>query len=73
MVLYATGFNAWDQLKFEAPGIDEPNDIQSFTCVLRENTVEDIRPFLSYTQGRWCELLHHGHETCIAKTLMKIF
>ncbi|KAK4252024.1 E3 ubiquitin-protein ligase HERC2 [Corynascus novoguineensis] len=57
MVLYATGFNAWNQLKFEVPGIDEPNDIQSFTCVLREDAVEDVHPFLSYTQ------VHDGIET----------
>ncbi|KAK4039125.1 E3 ubiquitin-protein ligase HERC2 [Parachaetomium inaequale] len=50
MVLYATGFNAWNQLQFESPGVDEPDDIASCTCVLREDSVDRIRPFFSYTR-----------------------
>jgi hypothetical protein len=51
MVLYATGFNAWNQLQFEGPEVDEPDDIASFTCVLREDTVDHVRAFSSYTRG----------------------
>ncbi|KAL2136673.1 hypothetical protein VTI74DRAFT_2405 [Chaetomium olivicolor] len=48
MTLYATGFNAWNQLQFEKPGDDEPDDLSSFTCVLRDD-VRQIHPFSSYT------------------------
>jgi hypothetical protein len=52
MGLYATGFNAWRQLQFEDPTDDqEPDDIASFTCVLRDVVVNTIRPFFSYTRG----------------------
>ncbi|KAK4146463.1 E3 ubiquitin-protein ligase HERC2 [Dichotomopilus funicola] len=56
MVLYATGFNAWNQLGFDVPGVGESDDFSSFTCVLRDE-VEIVRPFLSYTR------VHDGHET----------
>ncbi|KAH6848306.1 regulator of chromosome condensation 1/beta-lactamase-inhibitor protein II [Chaetomium sp. MPI-CAGE-AT-0009] len=50
MVLYATGFNAWNQLQFEPPGVDEPDDISSFSCVLRGDDDDCIRSFFSYTR-----------------------
>ncbi|KAK4155085.1 E3 ubiquitin-protein ligase HERC2 [Chaetomidium leptoderma] len=57
MVLYATGLNAWNQLQFEKPSVDEPDDIPSFICVLREDAIDCIRPFLSYTT------IHDGKQT----------
>ena len=53
MRLYATGFNAWNQLQLEAASVDvNPDDISSFTCVLHDDSpVDRIRAFLSYTVG----------------------
>ncbi|KAK4098272.1 RCC1/BLIP-II [Parathielavia hyrcaniae] len=55
MELYATGFNAWHQLRFESPhdvGEDdsEPEDISSFTCVLQHDAIHQIHALLSYTR-----------------------
>ncbi|KAH6622799.1 regulator of chromosome condensation 1/beta-lactamase-inhibitor protein II [Chaetomium tenue] len=49
-MLYATGFNAWNQLQFETFGDNEPDDIPSFTCVLRRDEDDCVRPFFSYTR-----------------------
>ncbi|KAL2021536.1 hypothetical protein VTK56DRAFT_7035 [Thermocarpiscus australiensis] len=50
MVLYATGFNAWNQLQFGSSCVEEPDDISSFTCVLNDDdAIDHIRPFFSYT------------------------
>ncbi|KAJ9141891.1 RCC1/BLIP-II protein [Pleurostoma richardsiae] len=52
MELYGTGFNAWNQLRFDcaAQGPDEESDdIHSFTCVLRDELIGRPRSFLSYT------------------------
>jgi hypothetical protein len=52
MELYATGFNAWDQLQFNsAESEKEPDDISSFTCVLQDDHINCIHAFLSYTRG----------------------
>lgn len=52
MELYATGLNAWSQLRFgehEQP-TGEPDDISYFTCVLADSsTIEGVHPFLSHT------------------------
>ncbi|KAK3899483.1 E3 ubiquitin-protein ligase HERC2 [Staphylotrichum tortipilum] len=57
MMLYATGFNAWNQLQFDSgqsdanafeDAEDEPNDLESFTCVLDQD-VDRVSPFFSYT------------------------
>ncbi len=58
MMLYATGFNAWNQLRFGAGQSDadtveeeeEPNDLASFSCVLDQD-VDRVSPFYSYTIG----------------------
>ncbi|SPQ27291.1 563afc7f-6258-41e5-9ae7-9ed4d0bdc484 [Thermothielavioides terrestris] len=60
MVLYATGFNAWGQLHFERPRDEddrEPEDISTFTCVLQDDDIDEIRPFFSYTR------VHDGDHT----------
>ncbi|KAK4195330.1 regulator of chromosome condensation 1/beta-lactamase-inhibitor protein II [Triangularia verruculosa] len=50
MSLYATGLNAWNQLDFTTPQKDqEPDDIFTFTCVLKDKHIDYIRPFPSYT------------------------
>lgn len=54
VALYATGFNAWGQLRFGDSVVDEEetDDISTFTCVLRRNNAIDlVRSFLSYTLG----------------------
>ena len=52
MRLYATGFNAWNQLQFAANVDVTPDDISSFTCVLHDDSpVDRIRAFFSYTVG----------------------
>ena len=51
MALYATGFNAWNQLQFEGPNVEEPDDLTSFTCVLHDDAVNNVRSFLSDTLG----------------------
>ncbi|CAK7223741.1 hypothetical protein SCUCBS95973_005282 [Sporothrix curviconia] len=47
--LYATGFNAWGQLNFDAEPNTEPDDVETFTHVLSANAITSIRPALSYT------------------------
>ncbi|GAB1312940.1 hypothetical protein MFIFM68171_03150 [Madurella fahalii] len=49
MALYAAGFNAWNQLQFENPPVEEPDDIPSFTCLLHNDAIDHVRPFFSYT------------------------
>lgn len=53
MELYASGFNAWNQLVFEGPvSQDEPEDLRQFTRVLTGNTIiEPPRASLSHTTG----------------------
>lgn len=53
MELYAAGLNAWNQLRFGDPslGEGEPDDVRSFTCVLRHQHISRPRPFLSHTLG----------------------
>lgn len=54
MELYATGFNAWNQLDFgeNDPGRnDEPNDLRAFTCILRDRVIRNVEAFLTYTSG----------------------
>ncbi|KPM45728.1 hypothetical protein AK830_g764 [Neonectria ditissima] len=61
MELYATGFNAWNQLIFEPSMIeDEPDDLYSFTKVLGAQTVGRPLAHLCYT------VAHRGGERCIA-------
>ena len=57
MELYASGFNAWDQLRFDKTNGTEPEDISGFTCVLKDDTIHDIKAFLSYTLGESQEAL----------------
>ncbi|KAK4179964.1 regulator of chromosome condensation 1/beta-lactamase-inhibitor protein II [Triangularia setosa] len=50
MALYATGLNAWNQLDFGRNQNDqEPDDIFTFTCLLKDKNISHIRPFPSYT------------------------
>ncbi|KAK3683655.1 regulator of chromosome condensation 1/beta-lactamase-inhibitor protein II [Podospora appendiculata] len=52
MELWATGFNAWNQLHFpnSAPPCDEPEDISVFTRVLTDNVIDRVWPYFSYTR-----------------------
>ncbi|KAL2290133.1 hypothetical protein FJTKL_00624 [Diaporthe vaccinii] len=50
MELYASGFNAWGQLQFQATESHaEPDDLHEFTCVLTGDAIDRPRPSLSYT------------------------
>ena len=54
MELYATGFNAWNQLRFDSAPMgedEEPDDVFRLTCVLRDESISGLRAFLSYTRG----------------------
>ena len=51
-VLYATGFNAWNQLHFEPSIIDEePDDVFVFTRVLSCKSLGRPAAHLSYTSS----------------------
>lgn len=53
MDLYATGFNAWNQLTFDTSPVDEePDDLFAFTKVLAAKSFGRIASQLSYTVGR---------------------
>ncbi|PFH58991.1 hypothetical protein XA68_12943 [Ophiocordyceps unilateralis] len=61
MVLFSTGFNACAQLSFDADASqDEPDDLYSFTEILRGQGIERPVARLSYTLVR-----HHG-RLCMA-------
>ncbi|KAH6949902.1 regulator of chromosome condensation 1/beta-lactamase-inhibitor protein II [Fusarium avenaceum] len=50
MEMYATGFNAWNQLTFDPlPADEEPDDLFSFTKVLGTGSIGRIVPEMSYT------------------------
>jgi hypothetical protein len=51
MELYATGFNAWNNVRFHNSDHAEPDDIFHFTCVLRDENISGLKSFLSYTVG----------------------
>ncbi|KAH8888300.1 RCC1/BLIP-II [Thozetella sp. PMI_491] len=52
MELYATGFNAWNQLRFDGANTTnttDPEDLSGFTCVLQDDAIDGLRPYFSYT------------------------
>ncbi|KAF5722661.1 e3 ubiquitin ligase HERC6 [Fusarium mundagurra] len=50
MELYATGFNAWNQLTFDpSPADEEPDDLFTFTKVLEAKSIGRIASEMSYT------------------------
>lgn len=50
MELYASGFNAWGQLRFQdQKGRAEPDDLHEFACVLTDDAIDQTRPSLSNT------------------------
>jgi hypothetical protein len=54
MELYATGFNAWNQLEFRKTDTcsnNEPTDLRAFTCVLTDGELRNVEAFLTYTSG----------------------
>lgn len=57
MELYAAGLNAWNQLRFGCDEADtEPDDLHTFTCVLADDDIRDVRPYLSWTTGQsYCQ------------------
>jgi hypothetical protein len=53
MELWASGFNAWNQLQFDGELPAQPRDLTEFTCVLKDNRVDVLRASLSATLGMW--------------------
>jgi hypothetical protein len=55
MELLVTGFNAWNQLKFDGHNLstEEPDDIHEFTAVLKRGNISILEPKLSYTIGMY--------------------
>ncbi|KAJ3462020.1 hypothetical protein MRS44_010573 [Fusarium solani] len=52
MELYATGFNAWNQLTFDPSAAkDEPDDIFSFTKILGTQRLDRVVSQMCYTAG----------------------
>ncbi|KAF4971741.1 hypothetical protein FSARC_1540 [Fusarium sarcochroum] len=49
MELYATGFNAWNQLVFEPSPSEEPDDIFTFSRELTGNSISRVVPDISFT------------------------
>ncbi|KAM0413939.1 hypothetical protein ACHAPD_007181 [Fusarium lateritium] len=80
MSLYATGFNAWNQLDFESsPSDQESDDLFTFTKVLTDKTIEHIVPKIHYTAVQrnktWAfagsypnKLLYREAKTCLFDT-----
>ena len=52
MELWASGFNAWNQLSFDRDLPAEPRDLSEFTCVLKGARIEVLRTSLSATLGK---------------------
>ncbi len=52
MELWASGFNAWDQLCFEERVEQLPSDLSAFQCILRADLVEVLRTTSSATLGK---------------------
>ncbi|UPK94990.1 hypothetical protein LCI18_005925 [Fusarium solani-melongenae] len=58
MELYATGFNAWNQLTFDPSAVkDEPDDIFSFTKIIGTQRLDRVVSQMCYTavqrEGTW--------------------
>jgi hypothetical protein len=52
MELWAAGFNAWNQLRFDGSALsDEPDDILTFQCVLEAEDVKILCATLCGTLG----------------------
>src|SRR5690606_39632165 len=65
MKLYASGFNAWNQLVFDEKDIrDEPDDIRSFEVVLEGGDIELPISRLSYTLGAFGPIVQIGRASC---------
>jgi hypothetical protein len=59
--IYATGFNAWNQLTFNPlPTDEEPDDLFSFAKVLGSQSIGRIVPGMSYTAGNLTTFLLHS-------------
>lgn len=51
--VYAAGLNAFNQLTLVGQETkEEPNDIEAFTCVLRDVAIRCIHASFSYTLGQ---------------------
>lgn len=53
MELYACGFNAWNQLRFDSSQAEEPYDMWQFEKVLEDERIEIWRAGFSSTLGEY--------------------
>lgn len=54
MELYASGFNAWNQLQFGGSQEGEPYDLRQFEKVLSDEGIDIWRIGFSSTLGEYC-------------------
>jgi hypothetical protein len=60
MELWATGFNAWNQLQFDGELQAQPRDLQKFSPMLKDNQIEILRTSLSATLGKFPDFISYG-------------
>lgn len=58
MELWASGFNAWNQLQFDGEPVAEPRDLQKFKRLLENERIEVLRTSLSATLGKSPTLIY---------------
>jgi hypothetical protein len=66
--LYACGFNAWNQLRFDGSHEEEPHDIWQFKKVLKDERIDVLRADFSSTLGEYrgkC-LFHHMTKAALS-------
>ncbi|QPC71780.1 hypothetical protein HYE68_002532 [Fusarium pseudograminearum] len=69
MTLYATGFNAWNQLNFESSPTDqEPDDLFTFTNALTEKTILQQNNTWVFAGSHPGKLLYREANTCLFNT-----
>ena len=73
MELYASGFNAWNQLCFDSTvsdGDTEPKDLSSFTCVLEDALIErpDARQSFTIGEGAFTSVVPIPHLSALSSS-----
>ena len=57
MELWASGFNAWNQLQFDGEVPAQPRDLHEFMPVLGGEKIEVLRTSLSATLGKFLDFV----------------
>lgn len=53
MELWATGFNAWNQLQDDGDLTSNPEDVYVFKCILQDELVDVVRTSVSATLSKF--------------------